>query len=152
MCANTWCCISASTGNSGGPLLDSKGRLVGINTAIIDPSGAGGFSGVGFAIPIDSAKVGRAVPIVHLVNAARRFKGQFVIPIDFAKVGRAVLIVFLGYALPRGLKGQLVIPIDSAKAGCAVTVVSTGYAAWGGKGLKHAPSFAPLLCVALGLC
>eukprot|EP00887_Chlorella_sp_A99_P005565 scaffold1.g5565.t1 len=43
-------------GNSGGVLLDSKGRLIGINTAIADPSGRGGFSGVGFAIPIDTVK------------------------------------------------------------------------------------------------
>ena len=39
-------------GNSGGVLLDSKGRLIGINTAIADPSGRGGSVGVGFAIPI----------------------------------------------------------------------------------------------------
>lgn len=45
-----------SAGNSGGPLLDSKGRLLGINTAILDPTGVGISSGVGFAIPIDSAK------------------------------------------------------------------------------------------------
>lgn len=43
-------------GNSGGVLLDSRGRLVGINTAILDPTGTGVSSGVGFAIPIDSAK------------------------------------------------------------------------------------------------
>ncbi|KAK9820272.1 hypothetical protein WJX72_008397 [[Myrmecia] bisecta] len=41
-------------GNSGGVLLDSKGRLIGINTAIADPSGRGASSGVGFAIPIDT--------------------------------------------------------------------------------------------------
>ncbi|EIE22079.1 trypsin-like serine protease, partial [Coccomyxa subellipsoidea C-169] len=41
-------------GNSGGVLLNSKGRLVGINTAIADPTGAN--SGVGFAIPIDGTK------------------------------------------------------------------------------------------------
>lgn len=39
-------------GNSGGVLLDSKGRLIGINTAIADPTGKGASSGVGFAIPI----------------------------------------------------------------------------------------------------
>ncbi|MFQ5712598.1 MAG: S1C family serine protease [Candidatus Scalinduaceae bacterium] len=39
-------------GNSGGPLLDSFGRLIGVNTAIISPSGA--YSGVGFAVPVDT--------------------------------------------------------------------------------------------------
>jgi S1-C subfamily serine protease len=41
-------------GNSGGPLLDSSGKLIGINTAIYSPSGAS--AGIGFAIPIDTAK------------------------------------------------------------------------------------------------
>mmetsp|Transcript_32256 Transcript_32256/g.71381 ORF Transcript_32256/g.71381 Transcript_32256/m.71381 type:complete len:448 (+) Transcript_32256:128-1471(+) len=43
-------------GNSGGPLLNSSGALVGINTAIVDPTGVGISSGVGFAIPIDPVK------------------------------------------------------------------------------------------------
>jgi serine protease Do len=38
-------------GNSGGALIDSAGRVVGLNTAIL--AGANGFSGVGFAIPIN---------------------------------------------------------------------------------------------------
>ncbi len=38
-------------GNSGGPLLDSSKRLIGVNTAIISPSGAS--AGIGFAIPVD---------------------------------------------------------------------------------------------------
>ncbi len=38
-------------GNSGGALIDSNGRVVGINTAIL--SSSGGFNGVGFAIPIN---------------------------------------------------------------------------------------------------
>ena len=44
--------IPIEPGNSGGPLLDSLGKLVGMNTAIYSPSGAS--SGVGFAIPIDT--------------------------------------------------------------------------------------------------
>ena len=40
-------------GNSGGPLLDSAGNVIGINSAILDPTGQGSSSGVGFAIPID---------------------------------------------------------------------------------------------------
>jgi S1-C subfamily serine protease len=42
-------------GNSGGPLLDTKGRVIGIN-AQIRSSLESGFEGVGFAVPIDSAK------------------------------------------------------------------------------------------------
>jgi putative serine protease PepD len=45
-------------GNSGGPLLNSDGEIVGINSAIISPSG--GNVGIGFAIPVNTAK--RVVP------------------------------------------------------------------------------------------
>jgi len=38
-------------GNSGGPLLDSRGRVIGINTAIIAQA-----QGIGFAVPADTAR------------------------------------------------------------------------------------------------
>ncbi|HTP27090.1 MAG TPA: PDZ domain-containing protein, partial [Anaeromyxobacteraceae bacterium] len=38
--------------NSGGPLLDSAGRLIGVNTQIASPSGAS--AGIGFAVPVDT--------------------------------------------------------------------------------------------------
>jgi serine protease Do len=41
-------------GNSGGALVDVKGELIGINTAILSESG--GYQGVGFAVPIDMAR------------------------------------------------------------------------------------------------
>jgi serine protease Do len=45
---------SVNPGNSGGPLVDSRGALVGINTAIF--SQTGGSVGIGFAIPVNVAK------------------------------------------------------------------------------------------------
>ena len=41
-------------GNSGGPLFDMKGRVIGINTAILSPNG--GSIGIGFSIPSQLAK------------------------------------------------------------------------------------------------
>ncbi len=41
-------------GNSGGPLLDANGQVIGVNSAIYSPSG--GNVGIGFSIPSDMAK------------------------------------------------------------------------------------------------
>jgi serine protease Do len=41
-------------GNSGGALVDSEGRLIGINTAILSRSG--GYQGIGFAVPVNMAR------------------------------------------------------------------------------------------------
>lgn len=49
-------------GNSGGPLLDSRSRLIGMNTAIASRSGEN--TGVGFAIPVNT--ISRIVPqLIH---------------------------------------------------------------------------------------
>jgi serine protease Do len=50
-------------GNSGGPLFNMSGEIIGINTAIISPSG--GSIGIGFAIPSDAA--------VHVIQQLREF-------------------------------------------------------------------------------
>ena len=49
---------SINPGNSGGPLLNARGEIIGINTMIYSPSG--GSVGVGFAVPVNTAK--RIVP------------------------------------------------------------------------------------------
>jgi len=49
---------SINPGNSGGPLLNSEGEIIGINTAIVSPTGAS--VGIGFAIPVNTAK--RIIP------------------------------------------------------------------------------------------
>jgi S1-C subfamily serine protease len=43
-------------GNSGGPLLDAFGRVIGINSQIETGSSGGGSVGIGFAVPINTAK------------------------------------------------------------------------------------------------
>ncbi len=49
---------AVNPGNSGGPLLNLQGELVGVNTALLSPSGAS--AGIGFAIPARTVK--RVVP------------------------------------------------------------------------------------------
>jgi S1-C subfamily serine protease len=43
-------------GNSGGPLLDAQGRVIGINSQIETGGASGGNVGIGFAVPINTAK------------------------------------------------------------------------------------------------
>jgi S1-C subfamily serine protease len=46
---------AANPGNSGGPLATMDGEVVGIVTAILNPSDQGVFIGIGFAVPIENA-------------------------------------------------------------------------------------------------
>ena len=59
---------SINKGNSGGPLLDSAGRVIGINSAIYSPTGTS--AGVGFAVPVDTIK--RVVPDLIAYGHYRR--------------------------------------------------------------------------------
>jgi serine protease Do len=72
-------------GNSGGALVNVRGQVIGINTAILSsnsgPGGEGGFIGIGFAIPSNTAK--------HVMNdliqhgkVARGFMGVGIQPLD----------------------------------------------------------------------
>lgn len=79
-------------GNSGGPLLDSAGRVIGINTAIFSPSG--GNVGVGFAVPVDTIR--RLLP-------------------DLLALGRyrhPWLGIRYAYRLSPGLADRLDLPVD----------------------------------------
>ncbi len=81
-------------GNSGGPLLDSSGRLIGVNTAIFSPTGTS--AGVGLAIPVD--KVAQVVPV--LIE-----KGRYPHP--------WLGIEGLGYELSPNLARALRLPVES---------------------------------------
>src|SRR6266511_4131880 len=98
-------------GNSGGALIDTAGRLVGINSAIL--SRGGGSEGIGFAIPIDIAqkvvqslekngRVARGYLGVSTSAAARGEHGAMIVavqpggPADRAGMAAGDVIVRLG--------------------------------------------------------
>jgi S1-C subfamily serine protease len=53
---------AANPGNSGGPLLDRHGHVIGIVTGIINPTDENFFVGIGFAVPIGTATSGGGSP------------------------------------------------------------------------------------------
>jgi S1-C subfamily serine protease len=53
---------AANPGNSGGPLVNMAGEVIGIVTAILNPTKAGTFIGIGFAVTIESAAGGVGIP------------------------------------------------------------------------------------------
>ncbi|MEA1015125.1 Do family serine endopeptidase [Sphingosinicella sp. LY1275] len=58
---------SINTGNSGGPMFDVNGNVIGINTALISPTG--GNVGIGFAIPAEQAR-----PVIEALRKGERFQ------------------------------------------------------------------------------
>jgi len=53
---------AANPGNSGGPLLNASGEVVGIVTGILNPTEQRVFVGIGFAVPIENAAAAVGVP------------------------------------------------------------------------------------------
>ena len=53
---------AANPGSSGGPLVNAAGEVVGIVTAILSTSEKGTFSGIGFAVPIETAAGAAGLP------------------------------------------------------------------------------------------
>lgn len=53
---------AANPGNSGGPLVTTDGHVVGVVTAILNPSEQRTFIGIGFAVPIENAAAAAGLP------------------------------------------------------------------------------------------
>jgi len=72
---------SINPGNSGGPLVDINGKVIGINSAITNPTGMKFNVGIGFATPINLAKT--VLPyLVAGKGVARGFLGVIIRSID----------------------------------------------------------------------
>ena len=93
-------------GNSGGPLLNSSGEMIGINTAILSPSGAS--AGVGFAIPVNTVK--RVADELLKYGSVRR--GW--IEVDFVPVNAA-----LARALRLPVQKGILVSVAGANASAA---------------------------------
>jgi S1-C subfamily serine protease len=68
-------------GNSGGPLIDASGRVIGINSQIATGGNGSGSVGIGFAVPIDTAKKVVAELKAH-GRVERPWLGLDFLPID----------------------------------------------------------------------
>ena len=62
---------SINSGNSGGPMFDLQGNVVGINTALISPTG--GNVGIGFAIPAEQVR-----PVVEALRRGQRVQRGYI--------------------------------------------------------------------------
>jgi serine protease Do len=87
-------------GNSGGPLLDNQGRVIGVNTAIVSPSGTS--AGLGYAVP---------AVIVQKVVPALIAEGSYAHP--WLGISGTALVPELAEAmeLERGQRGALVATV-----------------------------------------
>jgi putative serine protease PepD len=95
-------------GNSGGPLLDSAGRVIGINSQI--QSESGGNVGVGYAVPIDTVKT----IVGQLLENGSVEHAYLGVSLGDADGGGAVVDVVAGAPADRGglEDGDVVVEVD----------------------------------------
>jgi len=97
--------VAINRGNSGGPLLNTSGEVIGINSQIF--SNSGGYMGVSFAIPMDVAM--NVVDQLKTTGEVRRDQiGVVVSPVNSDAAA--------GFGLP-DTKGALVVEIQPGSAG-----------------------------------
>jgi S1-C subfamily serine protease len=123
-------------GSSGGPLFNLRGEVVGVNTAISDPTGLGAFAGIGLAVP--SERVQRFLPTMLAGEDVRHpqlgLSGAPLSPALAEALGIAsdVQGVYVGGVLPggaadrAGIQAAQVDPVTGAPSGGDVILGITG--------------------------
>ncbi len=102
---------STNPGNSGGPLLNALGQLIGVNTAIRRDA-----ENVGFAIPVDQLRR----TLIEMLDVSKLYQVRFGMRVDGAPP-RVVSIENDGPADKAGAKlGDEVVSVDGVKVGRAI--------------------------------
>jgi S1-C subfamily serine protease len=129
-------------GNSGGPLLDAAGRVIGINSQIETGGNGDGNVGIGFAIPINTAK--KQLPALHKGNVERGYlgiSGVTVKPSMNLAVKQGVLVESVdpdSGADKAGIRGAQANSPDQATAGGDIITKVNGKAISGIEQLRSA--------------
>lgn len=109
--------VALNPGNSGGPLVDSRGRVIGINTAMIR-----GAQGISFSVPVDTARW----VVGHLMTTGRVRRGYLGVAGQWRPIHR-VLARHLGLVQQSGVEVMRVddgSPAASAGVQAGDTILS----------------------------
>jgi serine protease Do len=71
-------------GNSGGPLLNLRGEVIGVNTMIVSDTAGGGNLGIGFAVPINTVR-----DILDQLHTGKVVRGRIGVNVDRASLTRS---------------------------------------------------------------
>ena len=96
-------------GNSGGPMLNLDGMVIGVNTAITSPSG--GSVGIGFAVPASLA-----APVIDQLRRFRETRRGW-LGVRIQNVTDEIAAAFEGFGEPRGALVAAVMPDSPADQG-----------------------------------
>jgi len=117
---------AVNPGNSGGPLVNAAGQVVGINSAIAS-TGSSGNIGVGFAIPIDQARV-VASQLIATGRASHPLLGVSLADATDANgngLARVQALAAGGPAAKAGIKvGDVVVAVGDQKTAGAEAVIA----------------------------